>query len=153
VSAGVARNAIPREGVLQGTLRVLDKGAWQNAPDLVSRVVEGIVAPYGARADVTYVRGVPPVVNDPSATSLLTAAVTTALGAGAAVQTTQSLGGEDFAWYLDSVPGSMARLGVKPPGLERPVDLHQGLFDVDESCLPVGVRVLVTAAVAALTAS
>jgi amidohydrolase len=153
VSAGVARNAIPREGVLQGTLRVLDKGAWQNAPDLVRRVVEGIVAPYGARADVSYVRGVPPVVNDPSATSLLTAAVTTALGAGAAVQTTQSLGGEDFAWYLDSVPGSMARLGVKPPGLERPVDLHQGLFDVDESCLPVGVRVLVTAAVAALTAS
>jgi amidohydrolase len=153
VSAGVARNAIPREGLLQGTLRVLDKGAWQSAPDLVRRVVEGIVSPYGARADVTYVRGVPPVVNDPSATSLLTAAVTTALGAGAAVQTTQSLGGEDFAWYLDHVPGSMARLGVKPPGLERPVDLHQGLFDVDESCLAVAVRVLVTAAVAALTAS
>jgi amidohydrolase len=153
VAAGVARNAIPREGVLQGTLRVLDKVAWQEAPDLVRRVVEGIVAPYGARADVAYVRGVPPVVNDPSATSLLTAAVTTALGAGAAVQTTQSLGGEDFAWYLDHVPGSMARLGVKPPGLERPVDLHQGLFDVDERCLPVAVRVLVTAAVAALTAS
>jgi amidohydrolase len=151
VSAGVARNAIPREGVLQGTLRVLDKTAWQDSPDLVRRVVEGLVAPYGARADVTYVRGVPPVVNDASATSLLTAAVTTALGPGAAVATVQSLGGEDFAWYLDSVPGSMARLGVKPPGLERPVDLHQGMFDVDETCLAVAVRVLVTVAVAALT--
>jgi amidohydrolase len=153
VSAGVARNAIPREGVLQGTLRVLDKSAWQSAPDLVHRVVEGLVSPYGARAEVTYVRGVPPVVNDPAATSLLTAAVTTALGPGAAVPTTQSLGGEDFAWYLDHVPGSMARLGVKPPGLERPVDLHQGLFDVDEACLGVAVRVLVTVAVAALTTS
>ncbi|MBK5307335.1 MAG: amidohydrolase [Frankiaceae bacterium] len=153
VSAGVARNAIPREGVLQGTLRVLDKTAWQDAPDLVRRVVAGLVSPYGARADVTYVRGVPPVVNDPSATSLLAAAVQTALGAGAAVATTQSLGGEDFAWYLDHVPGSMARLGVKPPGLERPVDLHQGLFDVDEACLAVAVRVLVTVAVAALTTS
>jgi amidohydrolase len=153
VSAGVARNAIPREGVLQGTLRVLDKTAWQDAPDLVRRVVEGLVSPYGARADVTYVRGVPPVVNDPAATSLFTAAVTTALGPGAAVATTQSLGGEDFAWFLDHVPGSMARLGVKAPGLERPVDLHQGLFDVDESCLAVAVRVLVTAAVAALAAS
>jgi amidohydrolase len=151
VAAGVARNAIPREGVLQGTMRVLDKTAWQDAPDLVRRVVEGLVSPYGARADVTYVRGVPPVVNDAAATSLLTAAVTTALGPGAAVPTTQSLGGEDFAWYLDHVPGSMARLGVKPPGLERPVDLHQGLFDVDEACLPVAVRVLVTAALAALT--
>jgi amidohydrolase len=151
VSAGVARNAIPREGVLQGTLRVLDKAAWQSAPDLVRRVVEGLVSPYGARADVSYLRGVPPVVNDAAATSLLTAAVKTALGPGAAVGTVQSLGGEDFAWYLDHVPGSMARLGVKPPGLERPVDLHQGLFDVDEACLGVAVRVLVTAAVAALT--
>ncbi|GAC1439688.1 MAG: amidohydrolase [Mycobacteriales bacterium] len=153
VSAGVARNAIPREGVLQGTLRVLDKVAWQAAPDLVRRVVDGLVLPYGARAEVTYVRGVPPVVNDATATSLLTAAVTAALGPGAAVATVQSLGGEDFAWYLDHVPGSMARLGVKPPGLERPVDLHQGLFDVDEACLAVAVRVLVTAAVAALTAA
>jgi amidohydrolase len=153
VSAGVARNAIPREGVLQGTLRVLDKAAWQSAPDLVRRVVDGLVQPYGARAEVTYIRGVPPVVNDAAATALLTAAVTTALGQGAAVPTMQSLGGEDFAWYLDSVPGSMARLGVKPPGLERPVDLHQGLFDVDEACLGVAVRVLVTAALSAVSAA
>jgi amidohydrolase len=47
----------------------------------------------------------------------------------------------------------MARLGVKVPGDERPVDLHQGLFDVDEAALGIGVRVLVTAAVAALTAT
>jgi amidohydrolase len=153
VSAGMARNAIPREGLLTGTLRVLDKSAWQDAPNLVRRVVDGLVAPYGARAEVTYERGVPPVVNDPSATSLLTAAVKTALGTGAAVPTLQSLGGEDFAWYLDHTPGAMARLGVKPPGLERPVDLHQGLFDVDEAALGIGVRVLVTAAVAALTAT
>ena len=151
IGAGVARNAIPREGVLQGTLRVLDKTAWQDAPTLIRRVVDGLVLPYGARAEVTYERGVPPVVNDPSATSLLTAAVKTALGPGAAVATAQSLGGEDFAWYLDQTAGAMARLGVKPPGLERPVDLHQGLFDVDESALGIGVRVLVTAAVAALT--
>jgi amidohydrolase len=44
----------------------------------------------------------------------------------------------------------MARLGVKPPGLERPVDLHQGRFDVDEGAIAVGVRVLATAALAAL---
>jgi len=153
VSAGVARNAIPREGVLQGTLRVLDKDAWHAAPDLVRRVVEGLVTPYGALADVTYVRGVPPVVNDAGAAALLSAAVTAALGPGAAVPTPQSMGGEDFAWYLDHVPGAMARLGVKPPGQERVLDLHQGRFDVDEACLAVAVRVLVTATVAALTAT
>jgi amidohydrolase len=152
VSAGVAQNAIPREGRLDGTLRVLDKDAWQRAPELVQRTVQALVAPYGASAEVHYERGVPPVVNDPSATALLTAAVTTALGSGAAVPTVQSLGGEDFAWYLDHVPGALARLGVKPPGLERPYDLHQGSFDVDENCIGVGVRVMATAVLAALRA-
>jgi len=153
VQAGVARNAIPREGRLLGTLRVLDKAAWQAAPDLVRRVVDGLVAPYGAQATVTYARGVPPVVNDPAATTLMTAAVRQALGVGAAVPTLQSLGGEDFAWYLERVPGCMARLGVKPPGLERPFDLHQGSFDVDEGAIAVGVRVLVATALAALSAA
>ena len=152
VAAGVAANAIPRTGVLKGTLRVLDKGAWHGAPAMVQRVVDGLVAPYGAHAEVTYERGVPPVVNDPSATALMAAAVRGALGQGAAVPTLQSLGGEDFAWYLDHVPGSMARLGVKPPGQERSHDLHQGSFDVDEAALPVAVRVLVATALAALSA-
>jgi len=153
VSAGRAHNAIPSEGSLRGTLRVLDRTAWQDAPELVERVVRDLVSPYGARAAVRYERGVPPVDNDPSATALLTAAVKQALGPGAAVPTAQSLGGEDFAWYLDGVPGSMARLGVKPPGLERPVDLHQGRFDVDEGAIAVGVRVLTAAALAALEAA
>ena len=153
VSAGVAHNAIPRAGVLKGTLRVLDKSAWHGAPAMVQRIVDGLVAPYGAHAEVTYERGVPPVVNEPSATALMAAAVRSALGSGSAVPTVQSLGGEDFAWYLDHVPGSMARLGVKPPGQERPHDLHQGSFDVDEEALPVAVRVLVATALAALTAA
>jgi amidohydrolase len=150
VSAGRAHNAIPSEGRLLGTLRVLDRTAWHSAPELVERVVADLVSPYGARAAVRYERGVPPVVNDVSATALLTAAVKQALGPGAAVPTAQSLGGEDFAWYLEHVPGCMARLGVKPPGMEHPVDLHQGRFDVDEDAIAVGVRVLVTAALAAL---
>ena len=153
VSAGVAHNAIPRTGVLKGTLRVLDKSAWHGAPAMVQRIVDGLVAPFGAHAEVTYERGVPPVVNEPSATALMAAAVRSALGSGSAVPTVQSLGGEDFAWYLDHVPGSMARLGVKPPGQERPHDLHQGSFDVDEEALPVAVRVLVATALAALSAA
>jgi amidohydrolase len=153
VSAGNAHNAIPREGVLAGTLRVLDKNAWQQAPELVERLVNGLLSPYGARAVVSYERGVPPVVNDPGATLLLGAAVTQALGPSALVPTVQSLGGEDFAWYLDHVPGAMARLGVRPPGSERSMDLHQPTFDVDEGALQVGVDVLVAAALAAMGAA
>ena len=153
ISAGVAANAIPREGLLRGTLRVLDKNVWQQAPDLVRRLVDGLVAPYGALATVTYVRGVPPVVNEPAANAVLTAAVTSTLGAAAAVPTLQSLGGEDFSWYLEKVPGAMARLGVRPPGTERSLDLHQSAFDVDEDAIAVGVVVLEAAARSVLLVS
>jgi amidohydrolase len=153
IEAGHVRNAIPREGVLEGTLRVLDKDAWGRAPDLVQRTAAALAAPYGASVEVQYERGVPPVVNDAGATALLTAAVKQALGPTAAVPTAQSLGGEDFAWYLEGTVGAMARLGVRPPGLERPYDLHQGSFDVDESAIAAGVRVLVATALAALAAA
>ena len=152
INAGVAQNAIPRSGMLKGTLRVLDKEAWHDAPHMVQRVVDGLVLPFGAHAEVRYMRGVPPVVNDQSAAALFAAAVRGALGTSAAVPTLQSLGGEDFGWYLEHVPGAMARLGVKPPGQERPHDLHQGTFDVDEAALPVAVKVLVAVALAALSA-
>lgn len=152
VAAGMAGNAIPRSGALRGTLRMLDKSAWHTAPALVERLVDALVAPYGARAEVRYTRGVPPVVNDPAATALFEAAVRTALGAAAAVPTLQSLGGEDFAWYLDRVPGAMARLGVRSLDQQGVHDLHQGTFDVDEAALPLAVRILVQVAIAALSA-
>ena len=145
VAAGTAANAIPPDGVLAGTLRVLDRSAWQAAPDLVARLVQELVAPFGATAELTYVRGVPPVVNDPRTTLLLTAAVQGALGRAAAVDTAQSMGGEDFAWYLEQAPGSLARLGVRTPGASAQVDLHQSAFDADERAIAVGVRVLVGA--------
>lgn len=152
VCAGSAANAIPQDGLLRGTLRVLDPAAWAAAPALVERLVGQLVAPYGAVADVGYQRGVPPVVNAPDATALLTAATLAALGPGTVVPTAQSLGGEDFAWYLEAAPGAMARLGVRPPADRPPVDLHQPAFDVDEACLALGVRVLVATAAAALAA-
>jgi amidohydrolase len=150
IGAGNANNAIPRLGTLRGTLRVLDKAAWERAPAMVEQLVQDLVAPFGAEAAVTYERGVPPVVNDVGATSVLSIAVRTALGPSAAVPTSQSLGGEDFAWYLQHVPGAMARLGVKPVGAATTMDLHQPAFDVDEAAIDVGVRVLVAAALGAL---
>jgi amidohydrolase len=57
--------------------------------------------------------------------------------------TQQSLGGEDFAWYLERVPGALARLGVRTPGNATPMDLHQSGFDVDERCIAVGVELMV----------
>ena len=62
----------------------------------------------------------------------------------------QSLGGEDFGWYLDSVPGAMARLGTRTPGGPT-YDLHQGNLRIDEAATGIGARVLAEAAVTALS--
>jgi amidohydrolase len=149
ISAGSAPNAIPRTAVAKGTLRMLDHDAWEAAPDVVHRLARELAAPYGATARVDYHRGVPPVVNSGSAVAVLRAAAARALPAGAVVPTRQSLGGEDFGWYLEHAPGAMARLGVRRPGSPA-YDLHQGGFDVDERCIDVGVRLLTATALEAL---
>jgi amidohydrolase len=149
VEAGRAANAIPRSGTLRGTLRVFDRDAWDGARELVSALVDEIVAPCGVRAQTDYVRGVPPVVNDAAAAEVQRSAVVAALGPSGLVGTEQSMGGEDFAWYLESVPGALARLGVRRAG-GRAFDLHQGTFDIDERALDVGVRYTVALALEAL---
>jgi amidohydrolase len=96
-------------------------------------------------ARVEHVPGVPPVVNHPDAIEVLRLA---ALGAGIEpVSTQQSLGGEDFAWYLANVPGAMARLGTRTPG-GRAYDLHQGDLVVDEGSVGTGAKLLAGAVVA-----
>lgn len=152
IEAGDAPNAIPAAGRVRGTLRVFDRDAWAGAEALVRGLVEQVVAPSGAQASTSYVRGVPPVVNDAQAVALQRAAVLAALGPDGLAETEQSMGGEDFAWYLDEVPGAFARLGVRPPGAE-PFDLHQGTFDIDEAALEVGVAYTVALARTALAAA
>ena len=144
VRAGSAKNVIPAAGEVAGTLRMLDAVAWADAEDLVRELIDQILAPYGVGAEVTYVRGVPPVVNEPGATGLLGGAVRAVLGEDGAVSTPQSLGGEDFAWYLEDVPGAMGRLGTRTPG-GRTYDLHQGDLHIDERAIGVGAKVLAAA--------
>jgi amidohydrolase len=150
VDAGVAPNTIPQAGALRGTVRMLSRDAWDGAEELIRRLIDETVAPTGARAEVKYAQGVPPVVNDATSIGVLRAATQAALGPDAADDTEQSLGGEDFSWYLDHVPGALARLGVRRLEPDAPqLDLHQPSFDIDERALAVGVRLLVNAVLTA----
>ncbi len=149
VHAGEAPNVIPITGEVAGTLRMLDIGAWHRAEQIVRELVRDLTAPYGVTADISYVRGVPPVVNDPIATDTMRRAVVSTLGAEGAATSTQSLGGEDFAWYLESVPGALGRLGTRTPG-GATYELHQGSLRVDETAVAVGAKVLATTALLAL---
>ncbi|MEO3936120.1 amidohydrolase [Dermatophilaceae bacterium Soc4.6] len=145
VHAGGAANVIPSTGTAVGTLRMLDAQVWTGVGPLLEEIVHAVVAPYGVTARVRHTPGVPPVVNDVGAIEALRAGV---LAAGAAeTHTAQSLGGEDFAWYLGSVPGAMARLGTRAPGGPT-YDLHQGDIVVDERAVMLGARLLAGAVLA-----
>ncbi|MEU6038755.1 amidohydrolase [Actinomadura sp. NPDC047616] len=150
VSAGSVANAIPDDGIAEGTVRCLDDEAWHRAPEMMKALLESVAAAYDVEASLEYVRGVPPTVNEATSVQMFRDAATQTLGEDAAVPTPQSLGGEDFGWYLESIPGALARLGVRTPGSPGEYDLHRGDFDVDERCIAAGVRVLSATALTAL---
>ena len=147
--AGDAANVIPIHAELSGTVRMLDVVAWHEAEAAVRQIVEDIVRPFGVSVDATYVRGVPPVVNEFTATEALRSAVESAVGREGVAATLQSLGGEDFGWYLETVPGAMGRLGTRTPGGPTH-DLHQGTFEADDRAVAVGSAVLAHSALAPL---
>lgn len=138
--AGNAPNAIPQEGHLRGTVRTGERDTWADMEPLVRSVIGELLAPLRVSYDLSYFRGVPPVVNDPVAVEMLTRSVAS-LGPEAVADTPQSPGGEDFSWYLEKIPGAMGRLGVWG-GFGPQRDLHQPNFDIDERALDVGVRTL-----------
>lgn len=146
VHAGDAPNVIPAHAELRASVRTPLTTLWDDLPEVVGDELRAIVEPSGATCEITYVQGVPPVVNHPDAIAEVRAGVLAELGAAAITEAVQSWGGDDFAWYGREVPSAYVRLGTHDPSSGRaPLDLHAGLFDVDERAIAVGVRVLVAA--------
>ncbi|MFJ2618750.1 amidohydrolase [Glutamicibacter sp. NPDC087344] len=149
IHAGSAPNAIPATGYLAGTMRCLDGDVWYEAGELLDAAVRQIAAPYGVEIKLQHTRGVPPVVNAPAETALIESAARQEFGADSIELTPQSMGGEDFAWMTQKVPGAMLRLGTRTPG-GKIFDLHRGDYVPDERCIAVGVRIMCAAAVQAI---
>ncbi|GED06814.1 amidohydrolase [Glutamicibacter uratoxydans] len=149
IHAGSAPNAIPATGYLAGTMRCLDGDIWYEAGELLDAAVRQIAAPYGVEIKLQHTRGVPPVLNAPDETALIESAARREFGSEAIELTPQSMGGEDFAWMTQKVPGAMLRLGTRTPG-GKTYDLHRGDYIPDERCIEVGVRIMCAAAVQAI---
>ncbi|MCB1015692.1 MAG: amidohydrolase [Acidimicrobiales bacterium] len=152
VQSGHAPNVIPSTAVLKATLRSQGRATWDQAPDIIETLLAAIVEPFGATYELDYVRGSPPTDNDERATGVFAEAVRATLGPDSVVPTTQSVGNEDFSWFLERAPGSYARLGVRAPDATGRLDLHASTFDVDEAAVAAGVRVMTHTALRALAA-
>ena len=145
IRAGNAANAIPATGTLAGTMRILDADAWKDAGGVLAPIVEQAANSYGVDVQLEHVRGVPPVINDETETTRVDSAAKEILGSGCLTLAEQSMGGEDFAWMTQEIPGSMFRLGTRTPDGPS-FDLHRGDYAPDERAIGVGVRVMAAVA-------
>jgi amidohydrolase len=139
INGGTAENVIPTTVELGGTIRLFDLELWRMMPKLLEQVVTDLTRPLGAGVEISYHRGSPPVVNHGRTIASIAAAAQRVIGAENVTDTHQSLGSEDFAWYLEHIPGALIRLGSAVPS--RDVDLHSAAFDVDERCIETGIAV------------
>jgi amidohydrolase len=139
ISGGDTANAIPTEVDISGTVRVQDSEAWDGLAEIIDREIEAIAADSGAGVVIDHLRGAPPVENDPAVVEAVESAALSLLGPEGVRPTPQSMGSEDFSWFLQHVPGALVRLGVGRNA--HPVDLHSPTFDIDEAALEHGIAV------------
>ncbi len=142
IHGGQNANVIPEQVVLEGTVRTLDRSVRAKTIAHIRTLAEGIEKVTGTRLDVCFEAGTPSVYNDAGLTKLVSDVATELLGADkVTVMPRPSMGSEDFAAYLEHVPGTMFRLGAAGERTPWP-GLHTPTFDVDERCLAVGAKVL-----------
>jgi len=139
IQGGSAHNVIPDEVSFVGTVRTMDPELRRLMPERIEAVVRGICAAAGASYRFHYEHGYPVLVNHPEMTALARQAAVDVLGADKVEQMEPSMGGEDFAYYLERVPGTFARLGARAHDDAAPYGLHTSRLMVDESCIAVGV--------------
>ncbi|CAL9622262.1 N-acetylcysteine deacetylase [Streptomyces sp. enrichment culture] len=152
IHAGTTSNVIPETAEIRGTFRTLSPAARQRVREGVHRVARHVAAAHGAEADVDLEEGYPPVVNDADRTAALYDTAVALLGPGRVGRLPAPfMGAEDFSFVLREVPGSMAFLGARPPGVppEEAADLHSNLAVFDEDALATGAAVYAAAALRA----
>jgi len=146
VSAGRAPNVIPDRATLCGTLRATDDDTRALLQKEVRNIAEHVALAHKLEARVTIGQGVPPVINSGEAATWAREAAIATLGPDAVVPLgVVNMAAEDFAWYLQRIPGCFLRFGARRPG-EPVIPAHSPGFDVVEDAILVGARVLAESA-------
>ncbi len=141
--AGTASNIIPREVVMEGTLRTLSKEVRDVAMERLSRLLEGLGTSFGVQGELQVFPGYPPVVNDPGVVAYVRERAEAFPGGMMVRIEPASMGAEDFAYFLQKIPGALIRLGCHDPHRGYSCGLHSPFFDFDETVLDLGVSFFV----------
>lgn len=134
--AGDVFNVIPHSAYLEGAVRTLNNELRQELPQKIEKIIKGITEPYGATYELDYYLGYPVTVNDPGVTETVRRAAISVLGADKVrVAARASMGGEDYAYFLNKVPGTYIRIGTRNPEKGICQEMHHPRFDIDEAVL------------------
>jgi amidohydrolase len=142
INAGTASNIIPDRARLTGTIRATTVAARTLLTRELVRMVNDVAKAYGATATTSLSSGTPPIVNPERMASIAASAVTRVLGDAALVPLgTINMGGEDFAVYMETIPGCFMRIGAREPG-GRVIAAHSPGYYAAEGALFIGAAVL-----------
>ena len=142
INAGTASNIIPDRARLSGTIRATTVAARTLLTRELVRMVSDVAKAYGVTAATSLSSGTPPIVNPERMASVAANAVTRVLGDAALVPLgTTNMGGEDFAVYMESIPGCFMRIGAREPG-GRVIAAHSPGYYAAEGALFIGAAVL-----------
>ena len=142
VRAGSAFNIIPPTAWMNGTIRIFDKELWTQVPQDFERIVRGVAAALDCEAEILFERGNHPTVNDPAMCVYARAAAVSVVGEKNVRSDVRTMGGEDFAMFLERVPGAFIAIGSRNEKRGLTYDHHHPRFDVDEESLRIGAEVL-----------
>jgi amidohydrolase len=137
--AGTTNNVIPETATLTGTIRAHSEAAREKAHEGVHRVADGIARAHGVEAEVNLVPGYPVTVNDGAFDGFVQSVARELLGERSVVELPAPfMGAEDFSFVLQQVTGSMAVIGMRPPGNDVPAPCHSNRMRIDENGMAHG---------------
>ena len=141
INGGTAFNIIPEEVKMSGTVRTIDHELWKKAPGLIGNILKGLNLSLGIDYELAYQRGYPIMKNDPEKTEGL---IQMAKNIFKNIEILESpiMGGEDFAYYLQEIPGTFVFMGGANKKKRIHSKLHTPGFIIDENALPLGSALL-----------
>lgn len=137
---GTRFNIIAENAVIEGTVRCFDPKTRDHIEKQLQIYAENVANIYGATAEVDYFRGTQAVINNEYSAKLVQKVAAEAFGEDVVYDEKPTMGGEDFSFYLDEVPGSFALVGAGNPEKDTEWAHHHGKFNVDEDALATGAE-------------
>lgn len=140
MEVGTRFNIIAENALIEGTVRTFNQDVRDQIETSISQYAKSVADMYGATAEVEYIRGTEPVINDEESANLVQQVATEAFGPDVVYDEKPTMGAEDFSFFLDKAPGSFALVGSGNPEKDTEWSHHHGNFDIDEDALVTGAE-------------